>query len=132
MNSFWLLKTEPEDYSWNDLIQEKEAVWDGVKAPAAIKNMKLMKPGDLAFIYHTGKERRIVGIAEVSTFPYINPDNGGVEFKIKPVKELTAAVTLKRIKESGLFQDWDLVRLPRLSVMPVSKQQWDLIIHWAE
>lgn len=132
MESYWLLKTEPDDYSWNDLLQEKEAVWDGVKAPAAIKNIKQMKVGDLVFIYHTGKGRRIVGIAEVTSLPYLNPDNGGLEFKIKPVKELLEKVTLKQIKESGFFQDWDLVRLPRLSVMPVNKQQWDLIIDWPE
>ena len=128
MISYWLLKTEPNDYSWADLCQEKEAVWDGVKAPAAIKNIKEMKPGDLAFIYHTGKERAIIGIAKIVSSPYLNPETNELVFKLAPVEKLPKDVTLKQIKESGMFADWDLVRLPRLSVMPVTHQQWFYIL----
>lgn len=130
MISYWLLKTEPNDYSWTDLCREKEAVWDGVKAPAAIKNIKEMKPGDLAFIYHTGKERTIIGIAKIVSSPYLNPETNELVFKLAPVEKLPKDVTLKQIKESGMFADWDLVRLPRLSVMPVNQKQWENIIKW--
>jgi len=123
----WLLKTEPEEYSWSDLAQETEAVWDGIKAASAIKNLKLMQPGDQVFIYHSGQERRIVGIAEVTSFPYSDPANAAV-IKIAAREELPQAVTLKRIKESGLHADWELVRLPRLSVVPVSGSQWEWVI----
>ena len=129
--ALWLLKTEPDEFSWEDLSWDKEAVWDGVKAPAAIRNIRRMQPGDLAFIYHTGKERRIVGIAEITSFPYANPQNKELKFKIVPKQKLTNGVTLAKIKESGMFAEWDLVRLPRLSVVPVSEAQWDLIIKWA-
>lgn len=128
--SRWLLKTEPDDYSWADLSRESEGVWDGVKAAPAIKNMKQMKPGDLVFIYHTGQERRIVGIAEVTSFPYSDPANEAL-VKIAAREELPHAVTLKMIKESGLYGDWDLVRLPRLSVVPVSDAQWQQVLRWA-
>lgn len=128
--AFWLLKTEPDEFSWEDLSRDKEAVWDGVKAPAAIKNIRLMQPGDLAFIYHTGKERRIVGIAEITSYPYTDPMNKALVFKIVPKQKLPEGVTLAEIKVSGMFTDWDLVRLPRLSVMPVSEAQWDLVIKW--
>ncbi len=130
MISYWLLKTEPDEYSWNDLLREKEAVWDGVKAPAALNNIKKMKPGDFAFIYHTGKERSIVGIGRITSLPYFKPqDKGrGLVFKIAPVEKLAQAVTLRQIKDSGRFPDWDLVRLPRLSVVPVNHRQWQYIM----
>ncbi|NMC27690.1 MAG: EVE domain-containing protein [Syntrophomonadaceae bacterium] len=127
----WLLKTEPADFSWEDLYREKEAVWDGVKAPAALKNMRQMKPGDRVLIYHTGHERRMVGIAEITTYPYAIPPNNEWVFKILAKETLPQAVTLAQIKASGMFADWDLVRLPRLSVVPVSDAQWDLIMKWA-
>ncbi len=125
------MKTEPDDYSWADLSRESEALWDGVKAAPAIKNIKLMKPGDQVFIYHTGQERRIVGIAEVTSFPYSDPGNKAL-VKIAAREELPHAVTLKMIKESGLYGDWDLVRLPRLSVVPVSGAQWQQVLRWAD
>jgi predicted RNA-binding protein with PUA-like domain len=129
--SYWLLKTEPNEYSWSDLTEAKDAAWDGVKAPAAINNIKQMQPGDLAFIYHTGSERSIVGIAKITSMPYLNPLNHGWEFKLAPVEQLTQAITLKQIKESGRFPDWELVRLPRLSVVPVNPEQWNTILHWS-
>ncbi|KUG03454.1 hypothetical protein ASZ90_019156 [hydrocarbon metagenome] len=129
--SYWLLKTEPNEYSWDNLTQETEAIWDGVRAPAAIKNIKQMKPGDLAFIYHTGKERNIIGIAEITSLPYLNPDNNELVFKLIALEKLPKAVTLKQIKESGMFVDWDLVRLPRLSVVPVDTKQWECILKWS-
>lgn len=127
--SYWLLKTEPEEYSWEDLVREKETIWEGVKAPQALANIRKLQMGDLAFIYHTGKERAVVGIAEVSSAPYTDAETGLV-FKVIPVKKLQRKVTLTEIKASREFPDWDLVRLPRLSVVPVTMQQWESIINW--
>lgn len=126
--SGWLLKTEPDEYSWADLIRESEAVWDGIKAAPAIKNLKQMQPGDPVYIYHTGKERRIVGTAEVTSFPYVSPAGDETLIRIAARQELPQAVTLTNIKNSGLFSDWDLVRLPRLSVVPVSESQWEWVM----
>ena len=134
MQAKWLLKTEPEEYSWNDLVQEKKSVWDGVKAPAALKNISRMKPNDLAFIYHTGRERAIVGIARVTGMPYQDPletDHRRLVFELAAHENLNRPVTLQQIKTSGLFPDWGLVRLPRLSVVPVSENQWVKVLEWA-
>ena len=129
--TIWLLKTEPEEYSWQDLVEEGQSVWDGVRAPAALKNLRCMKRDDSVFIYHTGRERAIVGIARVIAEAYPDPsvnDDRFVVIKIAPVEQLNNAVSLKQIKESEFFPDWDLIRLPRLSVVPVSKEQWDFIV----
>lgn len=134
MQSYWLLKTEPEDYSWEDLLKEGKAVWDGVKAPAALRNISRMKPGDLAYIYHTGKDRAVFGIAGVAGAPYGDPeqgDEGRLVIDVVPHKALSRPVTLRQIKESGLFLDWELVRQPRLSVVPVSREQWNKVLEWA-
>ncbi len=126
-----MLKTEPEEYSWQDLVEEGQSVWDGVKAPAALKNLRRIKKDDQLFIYHTGRERAVVGIARVISEAYPDPtesDDRLVVIKIVPVEQLKNTVSLKIIKESGLFPDWDLLRLPRLSVVPVSDEQWDFVV----
>ena len=131
----WLLKTEPEEYSWQDLVEEGQGVWDGVKAPAALKTLRRIKKGDQLFIYHTGQERAVVGIAKVTAEAYPDPseDDGKLfVIKIAPVEQLRRVVSLKQIKSSGLFPDWDLIRLPRLSVVPVSKEQWDFVVSQSE
>ena len=130
----WLLKSEPGEYSWEDLKNKKKDIWDGVKNPGALKNIRMMQPGDKAFFYHTGSEKRIVGIMKVVSEPY--PDPGAGDPKIVAVdvateRKLPLPVTLKEIKESGLFPDWELVRQPRLSVLPVSNKQWDTVIKWS-
>jgi predicted RNA-binding protein with PUA-like domain len=134
MIQYWLLKTEPADYSWSDLKRDGNADWDGVKAPAAQQNISRMVPGDLALIYHTGTERAAVGIAEVTTLPYPDPEQPDGRYRVVDLawrQELPRPVTLKEIKDSGLFPDWDLVRLPRLSVVPVSEAQWLKIMEWS-
>lgn len=131
----WLLKTEPEEYSWNDLERDVRATWDGVKAPAALKNIARMKPEDKVFFYHTGKERKVVGIAKVVSEPYPDPEEADEKLlvvDIEAVKPLKNSVTLKAIKETELFPEWELVRLPRLSVVPVSKEQWNKVLSWSE
>ncbi len=132
--AYWLLKTEPGDYSWNDLKKDGQADWDGVRAPAAQRHISRMKPGDLALIYHTGTERAAVGVAEVTALPYPDPGDLTGRYQVVNVasrQDLPRPVTLKEIKDSGLFPDWELVRQPRLSVVPVSRQQWHKIIEWS-
>ncbi len=135
MKNYWLFKTEPGEYSWEDLQQDMKTVWDGVKAGSALKNLSLVKPDDLVFIYHTGKEKAIVGIAKVVSKPYPNPDEEDKKLlvaDIVPLKSMRRPVTLKQIKESNHFPDWDLVRLPRLSVVPVNQEQWNMVTEWDE
>ena len=131
----WLLKSEPGEYSWRDLEKREKDIWDGVKNPGALKNIRMMKPGDKAFFYHTGKEKAIVGIMEIASLPYPDPkadDPRIVVVDVAGKEKLALPVTLKKIKESGLFPDWELVRQPRLSIVPVTKEQWETIIKWSQ
>jgi predicted RNA-binding protein with PUA-like domain len=126
--AYWLMKTEPEEYSYFDLEQAGQDVWDGVKNFAALKNLKNMHPGDLAFIYHTGKEKSVIGIAEVVSEPYPDPHHTNlINIHIKPKYRLNHPVSLASIKQDDVFAGWELVRLPRLSVMPVPPELWSRI-----
>ena len=130
-NNYWLIKEEPTKYSYNDLVNDKKTVWDGVGNNLALKHIRKILKGDDLLYYHTGKEKSIVGIAKVIRGSYIDPnkdDKKFAVFDIKPVKKLTRAVTLKEIKSNIFFNDFDLVRIPRLSVMPVTKKYWSEII----
>lgn len=129
--AYWLLKSEPEDYSYADLVRDGRGRWDGVRNPRALKNIRQMKPGDLAFFYHTGKERAIIGIAEVMTLPFPDPDADDpklVVVDVAPREQLTKPVTLAEVKSWPEFADWELVRQPRLSVMPVPEAAWHRIL----
>ena len=130
MSAYWLLKTEPTDYSFDDLVEDGHVVWDGVRNPVAQKHMRAVMPGDQAFVYHTGREKAIVGIARVESAAYRDPssDLDLVAFDISPLDRLHRPVTLAEIKTSREFDTWELVRLPRLSVMPVSKRTWSSIL----
>lgn len=127
MPAYWLLKSEPGDYSYDAFERDGRAVWDGVRNHLALKHMRQVKPGDRAFFYHTGKEKAIVGIARVETEAYPDPeadDERYVVFEVSPAERLPTPVSLARIKEEGDFDDWELVRMPRLSVMPVPDRAW--------
>jgi predicted RNA-binding protein with PUA-like domain len=129
--AYWLLKSEPNDYSYDDLEREGQAVWDGVKNPLALKHMRQVQPGDRVLFYHTGKEKAIVGIARVETAAYPDPevdDERRVVFEVSPLDRLARPVTLSQVKKSEGFADWELVRMPRLSVMPVSSGIWERIL----
>ncbi len=131
MPNYWLLKSEPDEYSFDDLEREGRAVWDGVANPLALKHIRQVSPGDQAFFYHTGKQRAIVGIARVETEPYPDPaakDERVVVFEVSPAERLAQPVSLSRIKASGEFEGWELVRMPRLSVMPVPKPLWSRVL----
>lgn len=129
--SHWLLKTEADTYAWADLVREKVGRWDGVRNATALIHLRAMRPGDEAFIYHTGGEKAVVGIAQVRTAAYPDPkadDPRFVMVDLTPVRPLAAPVTLAAIKADDRFADFALVRIPRLSVMPVSVAQWKAIL----
>lgn len=124
----WLLKTEPSVYSYDDLVKDKKTVWDGVANPTALRHIRSIKKGDQVFIYHTGDEKQIVGIGTVTSNPYPDPKQDNeklVVFDIKPKKKLKTPVTLKEVKAIKKYAQYDLVRLPRVSVMPVPDKYWD-------
>lgn len=132
--AFWLAKTEPETYSYSDLEQLGQDRWNGVRNFSALKHIKAMQPGDLVFIYHTGKEKAITGVAKVTSAAYPDPDLGDprfVVFDTAPLYRLQRPVTLKEIKQSG-FTGWELVTQPRLSVMPVSAEHWERVLSMAK
>lgn len=127
--ALWLMKTEPHDYSYEDLERDGKTAWDGVRNPTAQKHMRGMRRGDKVFIYHTGQVRAVVGVAEVITDPYPDPsDNRYVLVGLSPIGRLPRPVTLAEIKALPEFAQWELVRISRLSVMPVSPAHWDQIL----
>jgi predicted RNA-binding protein with PUA-like domain len=124
----YLLKTEPGTYSYSDLVKEKRTVWSGVANPAALATLRTARKGDEAYIYHTGDEKAIVGLAQVISDPYEDPDDPGVNAQglpkaavvdLKPLRAVKTPVTLAALKADARFKMFDLVRLPRLSVMLV-------------
>jgi predicted RNA-binding protein with PUA-like domain len=126
----WLVKEEPSNYNFAQFLADGSTVWSGVKNPLAQRNLRGMKKGDRVFYYHTGNEKAIVGTAKVTTVAYPDPkDTSGklVVVELAADKKLKRPVTLAEIKASGRFADFLLVRLPRLSVMPVTDDQWDAI-----
>ena len=129
--ALWLLKTEPSEYSWDDLLRDKQNVWEGVRNPTALIHIRKMKKGDLALIYHTGSERAAVGIAQLARGPYPDPKAGNpkiVVVDVKPKKKLANPVGLDIIKSDKRFAGWDLLRIGRLSVVPVPQKMWDRIL----
>ncbi|MDQ3440820.1 MAG: EVE domain-containing protein [Planctomycetota bacterium] len=118
----WLLKTEPGTYSWDDLVRDKRTTWDGVANAAALKNIRAMKKGDLAFVYHTGDVKAVVGVATIASDPYPDPnDKSGkaTVVDLKPKSKLANPVTLATIKGDPAFEGFDLIRIGRLSVVSV-------------
>ena len=133
--AYWLLKTEPSEYSFSDLEKERKTVWDGVTNPEALKNIRSVKRGDLAFIYHTGDEKQITGIAKIVSNAYPDPrsnDEKKVVFDIVPEKRLKNPVKLSQIKSDKRFSESKLVRSPRLSVQPLSDEMWNAIVKLSE
>jgi predicted RNA-binding protein with PUA-like domain len=128
--NYWLLKTEPDCYSWDNLTRDKRTIWDGVSNALALKHLRSIKKGDRAFIYHTGDERAVIGIAEVVSNPYPDPKEHDDRLAVVDVKinrKLDQPVTLSDIKADKAFAGWDLLRNSRLSVMPVPEAMWKRI-----
>ena len=126
----WLVKEEPENYSYDSFVKDGTTVWAGVRNPVAQRNLREMKKGDRVFFYHTGKEKAIIGTATVSKTAYPDPkDKAGslVVVELAAGKALKRPVTLAEIKADKRFADMPLARIPRLSVQPVTDEQWDQI-----
>ncbi len=126
----WLLKEEPTHYSFDDLVRDGRTAWTGVKNPLAQKHLRSIAKGDRIFFYHTGGEKAVVGIARAAGDAYPDPaDRAGKlhAVDVEPVKKLGAPVTLAAIKADKAFASFPLVRMPRLSVMPVSEAEWKRI-----
>ena len=136
--NYWLAKQEPSGprgYNILQLQKDKKTIWDGVHNNLALKHIRNMKKGDLIFFYHTGDERQVVGIMSVISNPYPNPEEENKRFVVVDVKFkklLKTPVTLDTIKKQKKFKDWELLRISRLSVMPVPKIIWDNIIKMSQ
>ena len=136
--NYWLAKQEPSGprgYNVLQLQKDKKTMWDGVHNNLALKHIRNMKKDDLVFFYHTGDERQVVGIMSVISNPYPNPEEENKRFVVVDVKFkklLKIPVTLDSIKKQKKFKDWELLRISRLSVMPVPKIIWDFIIKMSQ
>jgi predicted RNA-binding protein with PUA-like domain len=126
----WLLKEEPSNYSFDALVKDKKTVWSGVKNPLAQKHLRTIKQGDRIFFYHTGDEKSVVGVAKALGDAYPDPQDATGKASVvdvAPVKKLARPVTLAEIKADKSFADFPLVRISRLSVMPVTDAEWTRI-----
>lgn len=127
----WLMKQEPSEWSWDDLVAEGQSYWDGVRNHQAAANIAKMKKGDKVFFYHSVDEKRIVGIMKVVSAPYPDPtaEEGSkwVVVDVKPLKPMKTPVTLAEIKADDRFAELGLVRQSRLSVVPVSDEHWAML-----
>ena len=131
--NYWLVKTEPDSYSWDDLLKDKKTVWDGVRNFQARSNLKKMEKGDIVFIYHTGDEKAVVGQAHVTKAAYPDPkDTEWMVIELSPDKPLKKPVTLAQIKSDKRLSDMVLVRASRLSVQPVKATEYTLITGLSE
>lgn len=132
--SRWLFKQEPDCYSYADLERDGGTLWDGIANALALKHLRLCRSGDLAFFYHTGKEKNVVGILEVTGDPIPNPESDDaklVAVPVKAVRALAKPVSLAAIKADPLFAEWELVRMSRLSVMPCPDELWNRVLELA-
>jgi predicted RNA-binding protein with PUA-like domain len=132
--AYWLIKSEPFKYSWDQFVADKVTFWDGVRNYGARNNLKAMKKGDLAFFYHSNEGLEIVGIAEVEKEFYQDPttdENAWVVVDFKPYKKLNKTVTLAAVNAIPALANMALIRLGRLSVQPVLEEEWEIIMDMA-
>lgn len=129
--AFWLLKTEPTCYAWQDMLRDRKTVWDGITNALALKHLRSMAKGDLALFYHTGGERSAVGVVEVTREAYPDPNGDGdpkrLVVDVKYKRALARPVSLDEIKADPAFKGFDLLRISRLSVVPVPEPMWKRI-----
>ncbi|HUA38663.1 MAG TPA: EVE domain-containing protein [Candidatus Sulfopaludibacter sp.] len=131
----WLVKQEPEDYSWSDFLKDGNTEWTGVRSFPARKNLRGMKAGDLVLFYHSGEARSVVGLARVVREAYPDPTADQEDWSavvLAPVRPLVRAVTLSQIKADNILKEMQLVRQSRLSVMPVTGEQFTRLLELAE
>jgi predicted RNA-binding protein with PUA-like domain len=132
--AYWLIKSEPHKYSWDDLQRDGQTVWDGVRNHTAAINLRAMKVGELALFYHSNEGKEAVGIVKVMREHYLDPSDEAKRFPavdVAPVHALPVPVTLAMIKGDSVFADFDLVRQSRLSVATVGQVHWDRIMNLA-
>ena len=130
----WLFKEEPSNYSYDDLARDGRTSWTGVRNPVAQKHLRSVKKGDRVFFYHTGNEKAVVGVAKALADAYPDPDDRAGKLyavDIGPVTKLKSPVTLASVKADKAFADFELTRIPRLSVMPVDEATWERIVGMA-
>lgn len=135
MARYWLMKSEPDVYGWDDLVREGEGTWDGVRNYRARNNLAAMKAGDRAFFYHSNIGKEVVGIVTVSAEGFPDPtDETGkwTSVRVKPVEKLERPVTLAAIKAEPRLADCELVRQSRLSVCELTRKEWDVVLGMAE
>jgi len=131
----WLFKEEPTHYGFDELVKDKKTMWSGVKNPLAQKHLRSVRKGDRIFYYHTGDEKAVVGICKALGDAYADPGDASGKASVvdvAPVQKLPRPVTLAEIKADASFKDFPLVRISRLSVMPVSDAEWTRIVKKAE
>ncbi|MER3471707.1 MAG: EVE domain-containing protein [Chitinophagaceae bacterium] len=129
--AYWLVKSEPFKYSWDQFVKDGQTFWDGVRNYAARNNLKAMKKGDELFFYHSNEGLEIVGIAKVVKEAYQDPtteEDAWVVVDIKPVKKLKHPVSLQQIKTDERLKNMALIRLGRLSVQPVTDEEWNIVL----
>ena len=130
----WILKTEPSEYGFSDLVRDRRTRWEGVSNPVALKHLRSMLEGDEALIYHTGNEQSLIGLARIASAPYPDPSGKDPRLVVVDVEArgpLPRHVTLAEIKADPAFNDLGLVRVPRLSVVPVEPAQWSRLLSMA-
>lgn len=129
--AYWLIKSEPDTYSWNQLVKDQRTCWDGVRNYAARIHLRGMKKGDLAFFYHSNEGLEIVGIAKVVKEAYQDPttqETAWVAVDVSPVKKLNKPVTLAQIKADKRLSQIALIKLSRLSVQPITDKEWEVVL----
>jgi predicted RNA-binding protein with PUA-like domain len=132
--AYWLIKSEPFKYSWDQFVKDKQTFWDGVRNYGARNNLRAMKKGDLAFFYHSNEGVEIVGIAKVVKEHYQDPtteETAWVVVDFKPVKKLKKSVTLAQVKADKRLANMELIRLGRLSVQSVKPEEWEIVMELA-
>ena len=132
--AYWLLKSEPFKYSWDQFVKDKKTFWDGVRNYAARNNLRSMKKGDLAFFYHSNEGLEIVGIAKIVGEAYQDPtttENAWVVVDVSPLKKLKKSVSLAQIKADKRLANMALIKLSRLSVQPVTAEEWEIVMELA-
>ena len=133
--AYWLMKSEPASYGWDDLLRDGGTVWDGVRNNAATLHLKAMEAGDRAFLYHSMSDKAVVGIMEITRAA--RPDASGregerwVSVAVRPVEKLPRPVTLAEIKAEPRLKDMELIRQSRLSVAPLREEEWRLVLDMA-
>ena len=133
--NYWLIKSEPSTYSWDQFVKDKLTFWDGVRNYAARLHLRAMKKGDECFFYHSNEGLEIVGIAKVVKEAYQDPttdDDAWVAVDVKPVKKLKNPVSMKQIKADKRLQNMALIKISRLSVQPVTEEEWKIVMELSQ